>query len=208
MEGEDNSAARPSPLTLRVTRRSFLELAGKSTFLLGLGGLVAFWRRGDGFLRPPGALAGVRFSSLCIKCQRCQEVCPTRAITPVLVTEDLASAGTPRLNFRFGYCSLCRKCMEVCPTGALASIPDEQVRLGVARVDKDKCIAWDWVACTKCQKECPAEAIYLDEGNRPVVDADRCNGCGQCEYVCIAPMARTYHGGGGKGIVVTPIEIG
>ncbi len=188
---------------LNLSRRDWLVLAGKGTFLFGIGG-VAFFIRRAGFLRPPGALEEKSFVSICIKCQKCQEICPTRAISQVLVTDDLASAGTPRLNFRLGQCTLCLRCIEVCPTGALRPITKENVRLGVAEIAQERCVAWAWMACTKCSKECPEHAISLDTDRRPIVDPALCNGCGLCEYICPAPALRAYSGGGGKGIAVVP----
>ncbi len=190
-----------------LDRRTFVGLAGKTAFLLGLGGLV-FFSKVRRFLRPPGARAEPQFLSLCIKCQKCIEICPTGVIVPVLLTEDVRNAGTPRLNFRVGDCTRCLKCIEACPTGALQPIAKDDVRLGVAVVDQTKCIAWTWLGCTLCERECPVTAILLDEERRPVVDTAQCNGCGRCELICIAPIARSYGRGGGTGIVVVPVGPG
>jgi ferredoxin-type protein NapG len=187
------------------TRRAFLGLAGKAAIvvgLVGLGGFIRFLGTRDRFIRPPGAVTEEKFLSLCIKCQKCQEVCPTGTITPVLLAEGVASAGTPKLDFRLGYCNLCMKCIEICPTGALQPAKKEEVRLGLAQVDKERCIAFTWRGCIKCYKECPYKAITLDSNQRPVVDASRCNGCGLCEYICPSSSLRTYTGASGKGIVV------
>ena len=189
------------------TRRTFLVLLGQGAILIGLGGFIRFSERKDRFLRPPGALAEEAFLSLCIKCQKCQEICPTAAIVPVLMTEDVAGAGTPKLNFSLGYCNLCMKCIAACPTRALQPTEKEAVKLGVAEIDKDKCVAWNWTGCTRCYKECPIGAITMDDTQRPVVDASKCNGCGLCEYICPAPSLRSYTRASGKGIVVFPIGV-
>lgn len=188
-----------------LTRRAFLVLAGQAVILVGLGGFVRLLGRKDRFLRPPGALAEEEFLSLCIKCQKCQEVCPAGAIVPVLTTEDIAGAGTPKLNFRLGYCNLCLKCIEVCPTAALQPTKKEAVRLGIAEVDKGRCVAWTWKGCTKCHDKCPFAAITLDSSQRPIVDASKCNGCGLCEHICPSSSLRSYTRASGKGIVVVPV---
>lgn len=187
-----------------LTRRALLGLGGRALSLVGLGGFIWLLGRNDNFLRPPGTLPEEEFLSLCIKCQKCQEVCPTGAITSVLLTESAAGAGTPRLSFRLGYCNLSMRCIEVCPTGALQPIEKEAVELGVAEIDKDRCIAWNWVGCTRCYSKCPEEAIFLDSAQRPVVDVDKCNGCGLCEYICPSSSLRSYPEARGKGIVVIP----
>lgn len=189
----------------RLSRRTFLALAAEGASVLALGAFIRLLARKDSFLRPPGAATKEEFLSLCIKCQRCAQVCPTGTIMPVLLTESPASVGTPKLNFGLGYCSLCMRCIEACPTGALEPIQGEAARLGVAKVDQGRCIAWTWSGCTQCQQVCPLDAITLDSNRRPTVDANKCNGCGLCEYVCPSSALRSYARGGGKGIVVVPL---
>lgn len=186
------------------SRRAFLIAAGQAAIVAGLGGLVSAASRPDSVLRPPGALPEERFLSQCTRCQKCEQACPLSVITPILLSEGIIQAGTPKLSFRRGYCDLCGKCVEACPTGVLAPFDKESIRLGVAQIVKEKCAAWQWRGCTVCYEECPLGAIALDEVGRPLVDAVNCNGCGLCEYVCIAPMVRSYSHGAGKGIIVRP----
>jgi ferredoxin-type protein NapG len=187
-----------------VTRRALLGLGGQALILVALGGFVRLFGDRYNCLRPPGALPAEEFLSRCIKCQKCLEVCPTGAITSVLLTETVLGAGSPQLDFEAGYCDLCMKCIEVCPTGALRPIDKDTARLGVAEVDRESCVAWIWRGCTKCYEECPLDAIVLDDYQRPAVDAAKCNGCGLCEYVCISSAVRSYSRSRGKGIVVLP----
>jgi ferredoxin-type protein NapG len=193
-------------INLSLTRRAFLALGGQAAAVVGLGGFIRFLSGKNRFLRPPGGPTEGEFLSLCIKCQKCREVCPTGAIVSVVMTEDVASAGTPRLSFRLGYCSLCLKCILACPTGALRPVEKETVKLGVAEIDKDSCIAWNWRGCTSCYKKCPVEgALTLDNAKRPSVDASKCTGCGLCEYVCPSTSSGRYTRASGKGIVVVPL---
>jgi len=100
-----------------LTRREFVGLVGKGAIVIALGGLIRFLEPKDKFVRPPGALPEDEFLSLCIRCDKCRDVCPWGDITPVRLTESVIGVGTPRL--RRGYCPRCWKCIPVCPTGAL-----------------------------------------------------------------------------------------
>jgi ferredoxin-type protein NapG len=121
------------------------------------------------------------------------------------LSNSILDARTPVMKFHLGYCNFCNKCVEVCPTQALKPFDIKTVKIGLATVKKDICIAWDSSGCTVCQAACPYRAITLDEQNRPVVDSYKCNGCGICEKVCPALVLRSYVGGNVRGIEVTPI---
>ncbi len=166
------------------------------------------------FIRPPGVLqaadtpdaAEKRFTELCIKCGQCLKACLTNGLQPSLLEAGLSALWTPRLIPRLGECEYnCNLCGQACPTGAiprLALPQKQQAKLGVAYIDKNRCIPWDINAnCTVCEEHCPVsdKAIKLDgrertDGNgvsfellRPYVIPEQCTGCGICERVCPVP---------------------
>lgn len=56
-----------------------------------------------------------------------------------------------------------------------------------ATVDRFSCLAGAGQLCSVCVERCPEPgALHLD-GLYPVVDGDRCTGCGACEPACPAP---------------------
>jgi formate hydrogenlyase subunit 6/NADH:ubiquinone oxidoreductase subunit I len=72
----------------------------------------------------------------------------------------------------------------VCPVGAIQAISKEQMRLGLAQVDRRACLAWDQGArCLVCVEGCPTGAAVPHQG-RVTVDPLKCTGCGICEQVC------------------------
>lgn len=188
-----------------ITRRGFLAAGATGAAMVGVGGFGAVTKQADiPFVRPPGTESNASLVAACNRCQRCLQACPYGIVTPVPLADSLVGYGTPMLTFQNGYCDFCMKCVEACPAGALSFGGLLERDLGVAVVVKDACVAWDWSGCTVCKDECPVEgAITLDDHDRPVVNADFCDGCGRCEKVCPSASLRAYNAGvEAKGIVV------
>lgn len=139
-------------------------------------------------LRPPGALPEDEFVRTCILCQECVRVCPTGGLRPATLEAGLAGIGTPILLPRQGGCSLnpsCpHLCASVCPVGAIQPIQPAQMKVGLARVDRSLCLAWDQgVRCLVCVEACLNNAAQPFNG-RITVDPTKCTGCGRCESGC------------------------
>ena len=77
-------------------------------------------------------------------------------------------------------------------------------------IDEAQCLAFRDTGCRYCYDACPYEAIELTgEGANPHVSvlADKCNGCGACESVCVSLKAGSIVSGAQeRAIVVKPIE--
>jgi ferredoxin len=132
--------------------------------------------------------------------------CPYKLIHPDLGESGLDGLFTPTLHLRSRnrdpeaeeYCFQdCVACTQVCPTGALRPLTVEEKHaqpIGLAVIDHQKCIAWaKHEYCAVCDEYCPYQAIKLVDQkgvNCPIVDADKCRGCGACEGGCAAsPIA-------------------
>ncbi len=170
--------------------------------LLGTGVARAVTR--PGLVRPPGAQDESAFLSRCLRCAECMKACPTSGLQPTLLEAGLEGIWTPVLRSRLGYCDYaCTACGQICPSGAIPrlSLADKRrVVLGLAVLDRDRCLPWAQdTPCIVCEEMCPVpeKAIELrdtrtstgsgggeDRISRPVVIADRCIGCGICEYKC------------------------
>lgn len=167
-----------------MERRNFLKL-------LAAGGIMGLFLQGvkgetAKLLRPPGAGDEMSFLAACARCGKCAEVCPLGCIE-IAHGEAGLSMGTPYMTPLEHPCDLCMKCTEVCSTGALKKIPKEEVRMGVAVIDNDLCIARRDDDCQTCYRTCPqyGKAIKLEKRKYPVIDPDYCTGCGMCEHVCL-----------------------
>lgn len=152
---------------------------------------------------PGGAVSLNHFTQHCTACQLCVSACPNGVLRP---SETLDRFMQPEMNYEVGYCRPeCTRCAEVCPTDAIRPLPKEEKmmrKIGTAKWVKDNCIILrDGVECGNCERHCPNGAIRMayvnpDDPNSPkfpVVDGERCIGCGACEYVCPArPFSAIY----------------
>jgi ferredoxin len=173
-----------------VTRRGFLAaaLGGLSAVPLVRLGAATRSAWSPALIRPPGSVAEEEFLARCIKCCECVRVCPTNALQPATVEHGWEALWTPVLNNRIGTsgCQLnCIACGQACPTGAIRPLTlDEKqghgafadagpVRIGLATVDRGRCLPWAMERpCIVCQENCPVtpKAIYVSEIERTVRD--------------------------------------
>lgn len=152
---------------------------------------------------PPGAVSLRNLSQHCTGCQLCVAVCPNGVLRP---STDLQTFMQPRSSYERGYCRPeCVKCSEVCPAGAILKIDRAEksaIQVGHAVWVRKNCIPLtDGQPCGNCARHCPTGAITMVKADAhdpasleiPVVDAERCIGCGACENLCPArPFSAIY----------------
>jgi ferredoxin len=144
-------------------------------------------------VRPPTADADdAAFRAACVRCGLCGVVCENGCIRFYGLHEHEHGALTPYLDVRRRSCTLCMRCTQICPSGALQHTVDDletvaqQIDMGVAVVDPDRCLSYLGRLCGYCHDACPlpGTAIRLEPPARPVVLADGCVGCGRCVELC------------------------
>jgi len=175
-----------------LRRALFLGAAGICIGLLGR--RTGVMRGENAPLRPPGAVAEDVFTGLCTRCGNCARVCPSK-----IILQNSGQAGVwgllaPILSFEKKYCLKdCAECTTVCPSGAIEKLDIERKRryiIGEALVDGSLClVTMGKKDCDACITACPFDAvrIHWDEDlyvAYPLIDVDKCNGCGACEAVC------------------------
>lgn len=154
-------------------------------------------------ITPPGSLSARNMANHCTACQLCVSVCPNQVLRP---STDLMKLMQPEMSYERGYCRPeCVKCSEVCPAGAIRPISKEDkssLQIGHAVWIKENCIPLtDGMECGNCERHCPTGAIQMvpsvatDSSSRkvPVINTERCIGCGACENLCPArPFSAIY----------------
>ena len=154
-------------------------------------------------LVPPGAKGLRNMRTRCTGCQLCVSVCPNQVLRPSTKLETLMQ---PEMSYERGYCRPeCTKCSEVCPAGAILKLtPADKsaTQIGHAVWVGKNCIPLrDKVECGNCARHCPVAAIEMvpsevdnpDSPKIPVVNVERCIGCGACENLCPArPFSAIY----------------
>jgi ferredoxin-type protein NapF len=175
-----------------MRRALFLGAAG---ICIGLLGRRTGAARGENApLRPPGAVSEDVFTGLCTRCGNCARVCPSGIILPDSGQAGIWGLLAPVVSYEKKYClEDCANCTNVCPSGALQRLDLEQKRryiIGEALVDGSFCLATlGQKDCDACVAACPfgAVRIHWDEDlyvAYPLIEVDRCNGCGACEAAC------------------------
>ena len=171
-------------------------------------------------ITPPGSISARNLAEHCTSCQLCINSCPNDVLRP---SNSLDRFMQPEVSYERGYCRPeCTRCSNVCPTGAIKPITKEQktaIQVGHAVWIKDNCLpVADGIPCGNCARHCPAQAIqmvplqsgvhqdggrWLDADNQeiprervlliPVVNEEKCIGCGACENLCPSrPFSAIY----------------
>ncbi|MDE7443720.1 MAG: 4Fe-4S binding protein, partial [Muribaculaceae bacterium] len=152
---------------------------------------------------PAGAQGLKNVSDHCTACQLCVSVCPNDVLRP---SSDMDRFMQPEISYERGYCRPeCTKCSDVCPVGAIVKITTEDkssTKIGHAVWIKQNCVPLtDGVECGNCARHCPVGAIQMvasdvndtESVKIPVVNDERCIGCGACENLCPSrPFSAIY----------------
>ncbi len=154
-------------------------------------------------ITPAGSQSIRNFTQHCTACQLCVSACPNQVLRP---SSSLDRLMQPEMSYERGYCRPeCTKCSEVCPAGAIRPISaadKSATQIGHAVFIPENCVVnRDGVECGNCARHCPAGAIQMlpgiaddpDSPKFPVVNTERCIGCGACENLCPArPFSAIY----------------
>jgi ferredoxin-type protein NapF len=92
--------------------------------------------------------------------------------------------GYPTLNFQKNGCTFCDECAKACKFNVL-SLENKKEKINAEMIiNPNKCIAWNQTICFSCQEACEEYAIIYKGMFNPVIDLEKCTGCGFCVGVC------------------------
>lgn len=125
----------------------------------------------------------------CLGYGSCKKACSYNAITIV--------NGLPVVDEE--KCVGCGSCVVTCPKQLMALRPVRKRTVALACNSPEKgkpvmdvCSA-GCIGCTLCTKECPFGAITMN-GNIPVIDYEKCKGCGKCALKCPKKVIKLVQG--------------
>ena len=118
----------------------------------------------DKLITPPGSLSIRNLRTHCTACQLCIDACPNDVLRP---SSSLDRFMQPEVSYERGYCRPeCTRCSEVCPTSAIQPVTVEERTAIQVR-----------------------EKVLLI----PVVNEEKCIGCGACENLCPSSPISAIH---------------
>jgi len=186
--------------------RSALNKSGK-TVVKAVDASVT--RQATRWIRPPYALNELAFILACTRCRDCIEACPHQVIFSLPAKLGAKFVGTPALDLLNKGCHLCDDwpCVNACKADALcfpvsveepADSNSDQItkdntndrqrlmpELARATINQQSCLPYNGPECGACLNSCPIPDAFIIDIDKPVINQQRCNGCGLCRESCI-----------------------
>lgn len=199
---------------MKITRRAFIRYGFEIGAMAGGVGILSMQSSQSLYLRPPRSLQEKKFTSHCMRCGVCLEVCPTKCLSLVDIALDFKNISTPVISPQHGGCLAwktgCDACARACPTGAIEPLMRlSDSKPGYAQIAPEKC-----ENCMVCLRRCPVEGTILfpnPDGApftreekiptrlklihsplKPYINRKKCVGCALCAHYC-PPQIITIH---------------
>jgi len=146
------------------------------------------------WIRPPYAVDELEFLLSCTRCDACIEACPHNVIFPLSARLGAKVAATPALDLLNKGCHLCEDwpCVNACEKEALLKPEAEEAAestplplLAIASINMQTCFPYSGPECGACADSCGVKGALRWDQQRPVIDKEKCVGCGLCRQACI-----------------------
>jgi len=132
-------------------------------------------------VRPPYGKDESIFQSECPSCE--SRACVTSCDEKIIFIND---DGTPTLDFSKNGCTFCDECANVCEDEVLSleNIDTSEKLNAIFKISLEGCVAHHGVICYSCKEPCIDDAILFNGMFNPIIDENRCTGCGFCISRC------------------------
>ena len=130
-------------------------------------------------VRPPYAVSESLFLSVCVECE--DKACKTHCEEEIII---IKADGTPTLNLTKKGCTFCQECANVCEADVLDKEKGKESINAIFTIDTNSCLAHHDTICFSCKEPCIDDAIIFTGMFNPVIDMNRCTGCGFCMGRC------------------------
>lgn len=173
-------------------------------------------------ISPAGSLSLRHFTQHCTACQLCVSVCPNQVLRPSTALETLMQPEMSyEKGYCRPECTKCSDVCPAGAIRPISREEKSSIQIGHAVLDYQLCLPFtEDVHCGNCARHCPAGAISMvrkdaveepDTGKArpnsmhsggkacqgnvriPVVNTERCIGCGACENLCPARPVSAIH---------------
>lgn len=132
-------------------------------------------------IRPPYGKDESTFQSKCPSCK--DRACVTYCDEKIIIIDE---SGVPTLDFSKNGCTFCDECANVCKDNVLSlenSLMSEKLN-AMFSISLEMCVAHHGVICYSCKEPCIDDAILFNGMFNPIIDEDKCTGCGFCISRC------------------------
>lgn len=130
-------------------------------------------------VRLPWVRDELEFTEQCTRCYDCISACEEK----IIIKGD---GGFPEINFNKGECTFCTECTHACSEDFFLPLEGNPWTLK-AKIS-ELCLTSQKVVCIVCREQCETEAISfipkLGGVSQPVLDIEKCTGCGACAKPC------------------------
>lgn len=135
-------------------------------------------------VRPPYGFSESLFQSECVMCE--SKACIASCDEQIIL---IGAEGTPILNFTKSGCTFCEECAKACESNGMTALnlgyKNHREKINAKfRISTDGCVAHHGVICFSCKEPCLDDAILFNGMFNPVIDEDKCTGCGFCMGRC------------------------
>jgi len=130
-------------------------------------------------IRPPYAISESLFQSECPACE--SKACVAACDEAIIV---IGSDATPILDFRSSGCTFCEDCAKACEFGVLDLLEAPERINARFVISAESCMAHHGTICFACKEPCLEDAILFNGLFNPVIDEEKCTGCGFCLSRC------------------------